>query len=71
MKPGLAHVMVTLVWAVTATAGAPALIPQPVQMQLRPGVFTLGSAPPLAGVAVASQVRIYADAGARAYNEVR
>ncbi len=65
MKPGLALVMVTLVWAVTATAGAPALIPQPVQMQLRPGVFTLGSAPPLAGVAVASQVRIYADAGAR------
>jgi hexosaminidase len=56
----LVSLMLTLL-ALTARAGAPAIIPLPQQMQVRPGVFTLCPAQPVAGPPAQAVTRILGD----------
>ena len=55
--PGLA----SLLAASDAFAAAPAIIPLPQQMQVRPGVFTLCSAPPISGAPARATRKILVD----------
>lgn len=56
--------MLTLL-ALTARAGTPAIIPLPQQMQVRPGVFTLCPAQPVAGPPAQAVTKILVDAAAQ------
>jgi len=60
MKLRILYSFLSLLAAATATA-APAIIPLPQQMQVRPGLFTLCAAPPIPGAPAQALTKILVD----------